>query len=123
VFFEGDDFKQRTQDSAVSILSTTYYRGDSKTFKFEDYINSHMSAHKKMKQIKYNNGLGMNESTKVHYFKSNICPDANLEKSISLARPYEKRSFQEYVNFLATEVNFRNPRKKRNSKCFLCVKG
>ena len=33
-----------------------------------------------------------------------------------MARSYEKRSFQEYVNFLATEVDFRNSRKKQVGK-------
>ena len=55
-YYEGEDFIQRAQDQAMSTLSNTVYRGESRFFKFEDYINAPLTAHKKLKQIKYNDG-------------------------------------------------------------------
>ena len=41
-------------------------------FKFKDYINKHLNAHKELLEIGYNNGNGVDEATKIYYFKSNI---------------------------------------------------
>ena len=115
-YFEGEDFIQRSQDQAMGTLSNTVYRGETKFFKFEDYINSHLNAHKKLKQIGYNDGRGMDESTKIHHFKQNILPSADLENSISLARSKEKGTFSEYVTYLSTEVDFKTSRRKHLQK-------
>ena len=115
-YFEGEDFVQRTQDQAMATLSNTYYRGETKNFKFEDYVNAHLTAHKKLLQVGYNAGNGMDEATKVHHFKTNILPSADLEGAISLARLKERESFTVYVAFLSTEVDFRSARKKQMVK-------
>ena len=115
-YFEGEDFVQRTQDQAMATLSNTYYRGETKYFKFEDYVNAHLTAHKKLLQVGYNGGAGMDEATKVHHFKHNILPAAELEGAISLARLKERESFTVYVAFLSTEVDFRTARKKQMNK-------
>lgn len=115
-YFEGEDFIQRTQDQAMSTLSSTYYRGETKNFKFEDYVNAHLNAHKKLLQVGYNGDTGMDEATKIHHFKTNILPAADLENAISLARLKERESFTTYVAFLSTEVDFRNARRKQMNK-------
>jgi hypothetical protein len=43
--FEGEDYIRKTQNEAMYTLSNTFYRGNSKSFRFEDYINSHLNAH------------------------------------------------------------------------------
>ena len=58
-FHEGENFIQKTQDEAMSILSSTYYKGEARNFGFEDYINKYLNAHKKLSEVGYNNGLGM----------------------------------------------------------------
>ena len=115
-YFEGEDFVQRTQDQAMSTLSNTYYRGETKNFKFEDYTNAHLNAHKKLLQIGYNGEAGMDDATKIHHFKTNILPSAELENAISLARVKERDSFTAYVAFLSTEVDFKNARRKQMVK-------
>lgn len=115
-YYEGEDFVQRSQDQAMNTLSNTVYRGETRFFKFEDYINSHLGAHKKLKQIGYNDGKGMDESTKIHHFKQNILPAADLENAISLARSKEKEKFSDYVTFLSTEVDFKVSRRKHLQK-------
>ena len=115
-YYEGEDFIQRSQDQAMSTLSNTVYRGESRFFKFEDYINAHLTAHKKLKQIMYNDGKGMDESTKIHHFKQNILPSADLENALSLGRTKEKGAFSDYVTFLSTEVDFKTSRRKHLQK-------
>ena len=87
--FEGVDYTRRTQNQAMHTLSNTFYRGDPRNFRFEDYINSHLNAHKRLLQIGFNDGRGLDESTKIHYFKQNILPSADLETALMLARVNE----------------------------------
>ena len=110
--FEGEDYIRKTQNQAMYTLSNTFYRGDSKNFRFEDYINSHLNAHKRLLQIGFNNGDGLDESTKIHYFKQNILPSADLETALTLARVKENQSFASYYTFLSTEVDFKLTRKR-----------
>ena len=110
--YEGEDYIRKTQNQAMYALSNTFYRGDSKNYRFEDYINSHLNAHKKLLQIGFNSGNGLDESTKIHYFKQNILPSADLETALTLARVRETESFAEYYTFLSTEVDFKLTRKR-----------
>jgi len=110
--FEGEDYIRKTQNQAMYTLSNTFYRGDSKSFRFEDYINSHLNAHRRLLQIGFNNGDGLDESTKIHYFKQNILPSADLETALTLARVKENQSFASYYTFLSTEVDFKMTRKR-----------
>ena len=115
-FFEGENFVQKMQESAMNSIMHVTYKGEFKNFKFEDYINVHLSAHKKLQEIGYNNNLGMDESTKIHHFKSNILPQADLENAITLARSKETADFTTYATFLSTEVDFKNSRKRQISR-------
>ena len=113
-FYEGEDFKQRLQDEAFSILSSTGYRGESARFNFESYVNRHLKAHKLLLEADYNNSQGMDESTKIQHLKSGIRLEAGLETAITTARTAGilRGSFQEFVSFLSAEVNQREARKK-----------
>ena len=110
--FEGEDYTSRTQNQAMYTLSNTFYRGDSKNFRFEDYVNSHLNAHKRLLQIGFNDGRGLDESTKIHYFTQNILPPADLETALTLGRVREDQSFASYYTFLSTEVDFNLIRKR-----------
>ena len=111
--FEGKDYIERTKDLAMTTLSNTFYRGESRNYRFEDYINTHLNAHKKLLQIGYNKGRGMDESTKIHHFKQNILPSAELETALAIGRSKEKDSFSAYYTFLSTEVDFKVSRRKQ----------
>lgn len=115
-FYEGEDFIQRTQDTAMMTLTNTFYRGDTRYFKFEDYVNVHMNAHEMLKQIEYNFGNGLDNTTKIHYFRNNIRPEAVLDTSISLGRQQEDNGFISFVNLLLTEIDFKNSRRRQVSK-------
>lgn len=53
-FYEGQDFTSRLQDEAFAMLSTTFYRGETRNFDFEKYTEIHLKAHKKLVEAGYN---------------------------------------------------------------------
>ena len=55
----------------------------------------------------------MDESTKIHNFKQNISPSADLETALAIGRSKEKESFSAYYTFLSTEVDYKVSRKKQ----------
>ena len=119
-FYEGEDFLQRLQDEAFSILSNTIYRGESPRYTFESYVDRHMKAHKLLVDAGYNQDpttdkvLGMDDSTKIQHFRAGIKLDAGLEQQLSAARTNNKHrsTFADYVSFLQAEVDIKNQRKK-----------
>ena len=119
--FEGEDYVQKIRSNAFNKLKTTVYRGETKTFKFEDYMNVHIKVHKQLLDIKYNRGLGLDDATKIVHFKAGIQPAADLETAITLARPYETKPFREYTPFLGTEVDSKNQRKLQTAQNDRCV--
>ena len=119
-FYEGEDFKQRLQDEAFSILNQTIYRGESPRYTFESYVNRHIKAHKLLIEAEYNQDpvtgevKGMDESTKNQHFRTGIKLEAGLEQELSSARSLNKHraTFADYVSYLQTEVNNKNQRKQ-----------
>lgn len=112
-FFEGEDFQQRMQDTAFSILNTTFYKGETNRYSFEKYINSHKQAHKMLIDCGYNGGQGMDEATKMQHFKAHIRAEAGLESSLSAIRASGARynTFTHLASFLTAEVDQRKLRK------------
>ena len=112
---EGEDFQERTIESAFNILNTTFYRGEVQRFNWEKYVNLHQSAHKLLERAKYANGNGMDEETKIQHLKNNIKADAGLEHSLSTARSNRKNytTFQDFVNFMTAEVEHKNNQRKQ----------
>jgi len=114
--YEGENAKQRLRTIAMDKLKSTKYFGDTKYFTFEKYINIHVKAHKQLLDIKFNDGKGLDDDTKIFYFKEGIEHKADLETALTLARTKESESFQDYVIFLSTEVDSKNRRKRLTVK-------
>ena len=108
--YEGDNAKQRIRTFAMDKLKSTKYYGDTKYFNFEKYINAHVKAHKQL------DGKGLDDETKIFYFKEGIEPRADLETALTLGRVKESGTFSEYVIFMSTEVDSKNRRKRQTSK-------
>ena len=113
-FYEGEDFKQRLQDDAFTILNNSIYKGNSNRNNFESYVNKHLKAHKFLLEAGYNNGLGMDDSTKIQHLKSGIRFEAGLEHALTTARTMgmNRGTFQKFVSFLSAEVDQKNARSK-----------
>jgi len=111
--YEGEDYVQQIREEAMSRLKTVHYRGETRNFKWENYVSVHIKAHKQLLDVGYNNGNGLDDATKIQFLRSNIVPQADMHVSLAVARPYEKKPFQEYLTFLTTEVNATILRKKQ----------
>ena len=119
-YYEGEDFLQRLQDEAFSILNSTIYRGESLRYTFETYVDRHIKAHKLLIDAEYNKDpetgkiLGMDDSTKIQHFRTGIKLDAGLEQQLSAARTNNKHrsTFADYVSYLQAEVDIKNQRRK-----------
>ena len=121
--YEGSDFSERMRDSAFHSLKKAHYRGETKSFGWEKYVQIHKDAHKKLVDAGYNNGLGMDEETKVQHLKSNIRPEAGLESALTISRSNNQHryDFDLFVSFISTEVNNRTDRLKQLDKSNLRV--
>ena len=113
-FYEGEDFKQRLQDDAFILLNNSIYKGNTNRNTFESYVNKHLKAHKLLMEAGYNQGIGMDDSTKIQHFKSGIRFEAGLEHALTTARTMglQKGTFQSFVSFLSAEVDQKNSRKR-----------
>jgi len=112
--YEGEDYIQVVREEAMSKLKNTHYKGETRNFKWENYVSSHIKAHKQLLDVGYNNGYGLDDATKIQFFRSNIVPQADMHVALSVARSYERKTFQDYVTFLTTEVNSIVSRKKQS---------
>ena len=97
--YKGENYVEKIRNAALDKLKLTTY--------------VHIKAHKQLFSIAYNNAHGLDDATKIHYFKTNLTPSIDLDTALSMARPYEHKSFQKYVTYLATEVDFKHNRKRQ----------
>jgi len=112
--YEGEDYIQIVREEAMSKLKNVHYKGETRNFKWENYVSSHIKAHKQLLDVGYNNGLGLDDATKIQFFRSNIVPQADVQVALSVSRSYERGTFQDYVTFMTTEVNAIVSRKKQS---------
>lgn len=72
------------RETAFLKLQTTFYRGQTRTFTFEKYTNIHKDAHRMLEDAGYNNGQGLDNETKVQFFKNGIKAEGGLEHALSI---------------------------------------
>ena len=115
LYYEGEDFIKRQQEKAFYTFDNTCYRGESKQFSWDGYVQKHLTAHALLLKIGYNNGNGLDESTKIQYLKRNIKPEADLENALTISRTTSNiiSDFQKFANFIAAEVDHKTLRKSQ----------
>ena len=132
LYYEGEDFIKRQQEKAFNTFDNTFYRGESKQFNWDMYVQKHLAAHAILLRIGYNNSFGLDESTKIQYIKHNIKPDADLENALTISRTTSNiiSDFQKFANFIAAEVDHKtlrrgqlNTAKQRNVSKFTKCNG
>jgi len=85
-YSEGEDYIQRNIQNAFDKLSNTYYKGEHSRHKFEKFVVTHLEAHCLLFESKYNNGLGIDNATKIQHFQSGIKIDTEVEYALTTAR-------------------------------------
>ena len=98
--YEGDSFKDTYRERAFTQLQKTFYQGEKAQFNFEKYIHVHREAHRWLEEVGHNNGLGLDDSSKIQYFKQGIKPNAGLETDLAVIRSSSqlKNNFDRFVN-------------------------
>ena len=113
-FYEGEDFQQRLRETAFLKLQTTFYRGETNRFSFEKYVNIHLESHKMLQDARFNAGLGLDNESKITYFRNGIKSDAGLEIAISNSRSNPRlHTFESLVSFFTAEVQHNSLRRKQ----------
>ena len=111
-YFEGEHYKQHLRETAFQKLQTTFYRGETGRFTFEKYVNIHKSAHKMLQDAQYNSGSGLDNETKVQYFRNGIKYEVGIEVALSNARPnVTYQDFGALLSFLSAEIDHHKIRK------------
>ena len=84
-----------------------YYRGETPRFNFERFIDRQKECYERLRDVGYNNGMGLDDALKCSNFKQMILPEAQLENALSLAptQGLFNGSFDDLVHFLKAEVN------------------
>lgn len=114
VYFEGEHYIKNLRETAFLKLQTTFYRGQTRTFTFEKYINIHKAAHRMLEDAGYNGGQGLDNETKVQFFKNGIKAEGGLETALSMSRANRAyTNFDALVSFLTAEVDHIRMRKSQ----------
>ena len=95
-------------DQALGKFQGTRYKGETTKFKFENFVNIHLKAHKMLVEAKYGtNGLGLDDTMKKQYLKQGITEEAGLEVALSTLRSNTRdyKTFEQQTSFLKAEVD------------------
>ena len=114
-YYEGEDFVNKTIQENLTKLQTLHYRGETQRFGFEQFIELQKECYKRLRDVGYNNGAGVDEATKCSNLKTMILGDAQLETALSIARTRGlfNGTFDDLVHFLKAEVDELILRKKQ----------
>ena len=111
-FYEGENYLKNLREIAFNKLQNTFYRGETNRYNFEKYVNSHKQAHKMLQDAQFNNGLGIDNSMKVQYFRQGIKSEAGIEVALATSRSQRQyEDFEALISFLAAEVEHYKLRK------------
>ena len=114
-YYEGEDFINKAIQENLTKLRTLHYRGETQRFGFEQFIEIQKECYKRLRDVGFNNGLGVDEATKCSNLKTMILADAQLETALSIARTRGlfNGTFDDLVHFLKAEVDEMILRKKQ----------
>ena len=114
-YYEGEDFVNKTIQENLTKLRTLHYRGETQRFGFEQFVDIQKECYKRLRDVGFNNGMGVDEATKCSNLKTMILGDAQLETALSIARTRGlfNGTFDNLVHFLKAEVDELILRKKQ----------
>ena len=114
-YYKGEDFVNRTTQECLTKLRTLHCRGETPRFGFKQFVEAQKECYKRLRNVGYNGGNGVDEATKCTNLKSMIMSDAHLETALSIARTRGMFSgaFDDLVYFLKAEVDEMTMQKKK----------
>ena len=105
-YYEGEDYITKTTQECLTRVRTMYYKGETPRFNFEKFIDKQKECYKRLRDVGYNNSLGVDDASKCSNLKQMILPEAHLETSLSLARTQGlfNGPFDDLVHFLRLKL-------------------
>ena len=106
-YYEGQDYVNKTIQECLTKVRTMYYRGESPRFNFEKFVDVQKDCYKRLRDVGYNDGKGLDDASKCSNLKQMIMPEAQLETALSMARTQGlfNGPFDELIHFLKAEVD------------------
>jgi len=106
-YYEGEDNVNKTIQECLTRVRTMYYKGETPRFNFERFIDKQKECYKLLRDVGYNNGLGVDDASKCSNLKQMILPEAQLETALSMARTQGlfNGPFDDLIHFLKAEID------------------
>ena len=113
-YYEGEDFIDATIQENLSKLRSLFYHGETPKFNFDKFVHTQMECYKRLRDVGFNQGKGIDDATMCTDLISSIMPAADLEVAISLARNkgISSSNYERLVQFFKAEIDNRNRRNK-----------
>ena len=77
-YYKGEDFVNKTIQENLTNLRMLHYRGETQHFGFEQFVEIQKECYKRLKDVGYNNGMGVDEATKCSNLNTMILGDAQI---------------------------------------------
>ena len=113
-YYEGEDFIDATIQENLSKLRSLFYHGETPKFNFDKFVHTQMECYKRLRDVGFNQGRGIDDATMCTDLITSIMPAADLEVAISLARNkgISNSNYERLVQFFKAEIDNRNRRNK-----------
>jgi len=113
-YYEGEDNVDSTIQENLSRIRNLFYDGESPKFNFNRFVGIQMECYKRLRDVGYRNGKGVDDATMCTDLVSSILASAQLEVALSLARNKGTLAsdYERLVQFFKAEIDAKNRRTK-----------
>jgi hypothetical protein len=117
-YYEGEDFVEATISENLVKIRSLFYHGETLKFTFDKFVQTQMECYKRLRDVGYNNGRGVDDATMCTDLVSSIMTSADLEVALSLARNkgIVSNDYERLMQFFKAEIDNRNRRNKMWSR-------
>jgi hypothetical protein len=106
-YYEEEDFVEATISENLARIRSLFYHGQTPKFTFEKFDQTQMECYKRLREVGYNNGRGVDDAKICTDLISLIMPSADLEVALSLARNkgIVSNDYERLVQFFKAEID------------------
>jgi hypothetical protein len=117
-YYEGEDFVEATIYENLAKIRSLFYHGETPKFTFDKFVQTQMECYKRLRDVGYSNGRGVDDATMCTDLVSSMMPSADLEVVLSLAcyKGIVSNDYERLIQFLKAEIDNRNRRNKMWSR-------
>jgi hypothetical protein len=110
--YEREDFVDAPIQENLAKIRSLFYHGVTPKFNFDKFVSTQMECYKRLSDVGYNNGKGVDDATIFTDLISSIMPGADLEVALSLARNkgIASSDYERLAQIFKAEVDNKNKR-------------